>query len=74
MHTLAEAAYLDSAFDETSELPHAGSALENPYVFDATARELKAFADRGLVEILAEQTVRLANEDLIGRLLFRRLR
>ena len=65
-------AYLDSSFDSVEELPHAGSPLENPYVFDASARELKAMADRGLVEIIDEHTSRVADEMLIDRLHFRR--
>ena len=40
MRTLAERAYLDSGFDTVVELPRAGSALENPYVYDAVARDL----------------------------------
>ena len=74
MRTLARSAYLDSSFGVTTDLPHAGSALENPFVFDDAARELKKLADRGLIEIVAEQTVRHADEQLIGRLSFKRLR
>ena len=73
MHTLAQSAYLDSAFGIDEELPRAGSALENPYVFDASARELKAMAGKGLVEIVAEHTSRVADEQLIDRLRFRRV-
>lgn len=74
MRTLAQSAYLDSCFGAEIDLPRAGSALENPFVFDAAARELKQYADRGLIEIVAEQTVRHADDALIGRLRFRRLR
>ena len=74
MCTLAHSAYLDSEFGVPQELPKAGSSLENPYVFDATARELKAMADRGLVQILAERTASGAQEELIDRLSFMRLR
>ncbi|HEY6086486.1 MAG TPA: hypothetical protein VIV84_01985 [Burkholderiaceae bacterium] len=73
MNTLAQSAYLNSSFGTEEELPHAGSALENPYVFDASARELKAMASRGLVEILDEHTSRVADELLIDRLRFRRV-
>ena len=34
------------------DLPRAGFTLENPFVYDAVARELKAMADQGLVEIV----------------------
>lgn len=74
MRTLARSAYLDSTFGVATDLPHAGSALENPFVYDDAARELKQLADRGLIEIVAEQTMRHANELLIGRLSFKRLR
>jgi hypothetical protein len=74
MRTLAQSAYLDSSFGAAIDLPRAGSALENPFVYDAAARELKQFADSGLIEIVDEETVRHADEDLIGRLRFRRLR
>jgi hypothetical protein len=73
VYTLAEAVYLDSSFDVTEELPRAGSALENPYVFDASARELKAMAAKGLIEIVAEHTINVADECLIDRLCFRRV-
>lgn len=74
MRTLARSAYLDSTFGVATDLPHAGSALENPFVYDDAARELKQLADRGLIEIVAEQTMRYADEQLIGRLSFKRLR
>ena len=75
MQTLARSAYLDSEFGTVCELPHAGSALENPYVFDAAARELHAMAAEGLVEIVSQRTVHAASEDvLIDRLCFARLR
>ncbi len=72
MHTLAQSAYLDSIFGIDEELPRAGSALENPYVFDASARELKAMAAEGLLDIVEEHTTRFAGEVLIDRLRFRR--
>jgi hypothetical protein len=73
MHTLAQSAYLDSSFGIDEELPRAGSALENPYVFDASARELKVMAAKGLVDIVEERTTRVAGEVLIDRLRFRRI-
>jgi hypothetical protein len=74
MPTLAHAAYLESSFGAVSELPHAGSPLENPFVYDDAAREIKQLADRGLVEIVAQRTVRHADEELIEHLIFKRLR
>jgi hypothetical protein len=72
--TLAQSVYADSAFGVELELPHAGSALENPYVYDSSARELKAMADRGLIEVVKELTQMVGNESLIGQLRFKRLR
>ena len=74
MQTLAHAAYLDSSFGAISELPHAGSPLENPFVYDDAARELKQLAARGLVEIVSERTRQVADEELIDHLSFKRLR
>jgi hypothetical protein len=74
MHTLAQSIFIDSAFGVERELPHAGSALENPYVYDASALELKAMADRGLIEVIQEKRRVVNNEALIGQLSFRRLR
>jgi hypothetical protein len=68
MRTLAQSLYAESSFGVESELPHAGSALENPYVYDASARELKELAARGLVEVVSEQTRYIGDEALIGRL------
>lgn len=72
MRTLAESAYLESEFGVPHELPRAGSALENPFVFDAAAHELKQMAERGLVKIVDEH--RSASGSLIDRLRFMRLR
>lgn len=74
MQTLAHSAYLDSSFGESFDLPHAGSALENPFVYDAAAREIKELADRGLVKIVKERVIRLGEEQLIGDLSFKRVR
>jgi hypothetical protein len=73
VRSLAQTFYLDSQFGVPQELPRAGSAMENPYVYDAVAKELKAMADRGLVEIVDEQ-IGSAKEPLVERLRFRRLR
>jgi hypothetical protein len=74
MYTLAQAAYLDSELGAVHDLPHVGSTLENPFVYDSVARDLKAMADRGLVEIVVERQATAAREPLIRDLSFRRLR
>lgn len=74
MRTLAQSLYADSTFGVEHELPRAGSALENPYVYDSSARELKAMAERGLVEVTREQSHVAGDDQLIDHLSFRRLR
>lgn len=74
MQTLAQSAYRDSIFGIDHELPRAGSALENPYVFDASARELKVLAAKGLIQIVEEHSTQGRDEALIDRLRFRRVR
>jgi hypothetical protein len=73
--TLAQSFYLDSEFGLTQALPRAGSTLENPFVYDAVAKDLKDMAEQGLVEIVDEHvSPTAAREPLIDRLSFRRLR
>ena len=74
MRTLAQSAYLDSEFGALSELPSVGTPLENPYVYDASARELKAMASQGLVKIVEERRRSDGPGELISRLTFERLR
>jgi len=73
MHTLAQTVYLDSELGVPQELPRAGTPLELPLVYDDAAREIKAMARKGLVEIVEEQRGS-GSEALIERLRFRRLR
>ncbi len=74
MRTLAQTLYLDSEFGVTQGVPRAGSTLENPFVYDAVAKELKDMAARGLIEIVDERVTEVAREPLIDSLSFRRLR
>lgn len=74
MATIAEAVFRNSELGDLCELPHAGSTLELPLVFDSTARELKAMADRGMLEIVEEHQSILGDEWLIDGLSFRRKR
>jgi len=73
MRTLADTVYSESQFDELCELPKSGSSLENPYVFDAVARDLKAMAERGLLEIVGEGAVSTGQDVLIDHLTFKRM-
>ena len=74
MRTLAQSAYLESEFGALSELPTVGMSLENPYAYDASAKELKAMASQGLVKIVEERRQGDDEGGLISRLTFERLR
>ena len=74
MRSLLHSIYLDSQPGELTELEAAGTGLENPYVYDSAARDLKRMAEKGLVRIVREQTHREADRELIDRIAFARLR
>jgi hypothetical protein len=74
MISLARTLYLDSEFGAPLDIPRAGCALENAFVYDAVARELKGMAAEGLIEIVAEHQRQVSDEQLIDNLRFRRLR
>ena len=74
MRSLVDSIYLDSEPGVLTELDAAGTTLENPYVYDSAARELKAMADKGLVRIAREQLRRGDAGPLIARISFERLR
>ena len=74
MRSVVESIYLDSRPGALTELDPAGTGLENPYVYDSAARELKVMADRGLVRISREQLRTDAAPPLIVRIAFTRLR
>jgi hypothetical protein len=74
VRSLAEKVFSESRFGVECELPRVGSALENPYVYDAAARDLKALAERGLIEVVRERSHLVADESLIGHISFMRVR
>ena len=55
MRSLVRSIYLDSELGVPTDLDAAGTGLENPYVYDSVARDLKVMADEGLVKIVREQ-------------------
>jgi hypothetical protein len=69
MRTIAQRIYLDARPGLLEDLPRAGSPLEHPLVFDATAHELKEMAQRGLLVIVEEGRT----DGLIDHLRFRRV-
>jgi hypothetical protein len=55
MQAIAESVYRDASIGSIVELPKAGTRLENRYVFDSSAREIKTMAERGLLKIVNER-------------------
>ena len=74
MQDLVHTVYADSELGVIQELEAAGTTLENPYVYDSAARDLKSMADRGLVRIVHEQVHSGTPEPLIRTISFARLR
>jgi len=74
VRSLVRSIYLESELGVPTDLDAAGTALENPYVYDSAARDLKAMADEGLVKIVREQVRQGLGERLIERISFARLR
>ncbi len=74
MTSLSRSIYLSADLGVPTDVPPAGSSLENPYVYDSVARELKAMADEGLLQVVSEARRPNASEPLIGRIRFARLR
>ena len=74
MQSLVHAMYLESEFGVTTDLESAGTTLENPYVYDSAARDLKRMAEQGLVKIVREHVRASATGPLIRSISFARLR
>jgi hypothetical protein len=74
MDRFALSLYLEAEPGVATPLVPAGSALENPYVYDSVARELKELARQGKVQVLSEELVGDLSEPLIGSFAFKRLR
>ncbi|OWQ85649.1 hypothetical protein CDN99_21430 [Roseateles aquatilis] len=73
MNSIAMDVFLDSSPGELTELPHAGSGLEHPLVFDSAAREIQRLAADGRAEVVRQTLTREGDATLIQALQFRRL-
>ena len=73
MMSFAESLIAFTPVGLVTELPRAGTTLENPFVYDAAAREIKQFAERGEVAIVVEDCVCSIDGQVISRLSFQRL-
>ena len=74
MRTLSTSIYLAADVGVPTQVEAAGTSLENPYVYDSVARDLKAMEGEGLLRIVEEQCRQGRSEAPIDRLSFVRLR
>jgi len=72
--TIAWRIYMDAEVGATTRLHRSGTGLENPFVYDASARELKGLAAQGLVRIVDERSTRRGGDEVITELTFDKLR
>ncbi|MCU0814191.1 MAG: hypothetical protein MUC32_07670 [Burkholderiaceae bacterium] len=73
MPSIAHSIHAFAPIGAVVELPSAGTWLENPYVYDAAARDIKAFVAHGCTEIVDEKVEHLGGEPITVHLAFRRL-
>jgi hypothetical protein len=64
----------DSQVGVARRLERAGGALENPYVYNDVAEDLKSLAGQGWLDVLAEESVDRGGELLIDHITFIRRR
>ena len=74
MTTFAERVCTEATVGAIIALPKYGTQLENRYVFDAAAREIKEMAERGRVKIVGEHRAFQHDSDLITDISFIKLR
>jgi hypothetical protein len=74
MPTIAESIYSAADIGTIITLPKAGTRLENRYVFDSSAREITAMAERGLVKVVSESHASDRDDALITDIAFVRMR
>jgi hypothetical protein len=70
MSTIAQNVYRDASIGGTIELPKAGTPLENSWVYDSSAREIKAMAEQGLVKIVSERRASERDDAMITAIAF----
>jgi len=74
MRNLSTTIYLEADVGVPTDVEPAGTPLENPYVYDSVARELKAMAEEGLLRVVSESCARDGADAPIDRISFVRLR
>lgn len=70
---LAQRHLLEASQGNEAELPRTGSALENPHVYDAVARELLRLVKAGRLRVVRLETEDGTDAGLVRRLVFERL-
>jgi hypothetical protein len=73
MSTIANGVYRNAPIGAIVNLPKYGTPLENRYVFDAAACEIKALAERGLVKVVDERHTSERDNTLITDIAFVKL-
>jgi hypothetical protein len=73
MSTIAERVYREATAGSIVTLPKFGTCLENRYVFDAAAREVKAMAELGRLKVVSERRSSAHDIDLITDIAFIKL-
>jgi hypothetical protein len=73
MRNITDQIFASAPIGAVTEPPRAGTALENIFVYDAVARDIKARASNGCAEITEERVVLAGDEEVIAQLSFRRL-
>jgi hypothetical protein len=74
MRSLSTSIYLEADVGVATDVEPAGTPLENPYVYDSVARELKAMERDGLLRVVSERYRQGDAEAPIDRISFVRLR
>lgn len=74
MRTLSTTIFLSADVGVPVDVEAAGSPLENPYVYDSVARDLKAMEREGLLQVVDEKWHQGDVEKQIDRISFVRLR
>ncbi|NWG76044.1 MAG: hypothetical protein HXY24_15830 [Rubrivivax sp.] len=73
MSSIAHTIHACAPIGAVVELPAAGTWLENPYVYDAAARDIKELVKSGCTEIVDEKVAHVGGEPITVHLAFRRL-
>ena len=74
MRTLSRSIFLSADVGVSVDVEPAGTSLENPYVYDSVARDLKAMEREGLLRVVNEKSRQGNVDGPIDRISFIRLR